>query len=110
MPTEADTTTKKYLCDQIGWPMSGDRRHKPIGILLSYAGKHKHLGDEATVGEHIHQAIRVLLGNLHYYSWQASFTAADLAALELAVCIIEESPPEMISKAQQAWERKEQRR
>lgn len=108
MPTEADTTTNQYLCDQLGWPMSGDRRHKPIGILLSYAGKHKHLGDKATVGEHIHQAMRVLLENLPLLP--SAYTAAQLAAVELAVCIIEETPPELISKAQQAWERKEQRR
>jgi hypothetical protein len=110
MPTEADTTTKEYLCDHLGWPLTaGCRRHKPIGILLSYAGKHKHLGDKATVGDHIHVSLRVLLDETSRHA-PLRLTAAHLAALELAVCMIEETPPELISKAQQAWERKEQRR
>ncbi len=63
-------------------------------------------------------AMRVILemvrGRLHKISEGPAFaavgTAAELAAIELAICVLEQTEPHELSAAQQAWERKEKSR
>lgn len=119
MPADTDHTTRRYLCECSHWPTNGQgERHKPISILLSYAGKNNHLGKNAEVGDHIHMAMLVLLENLRERvekisdvpAFAAVGTAAELAAIELAIHALYLVEPHQLSDAQQSWERKERGR
>lgn len=118
MPAKTDHTTKRYLCDCSHWPRNGvGERHKPLSILLSYAGKNNHLGKNAEAGDHIHMAMLVLLENLRDRvekisgGIQLAFgTAAELAAIELAIHALYLVEPHQLSDAQLSWDRKEKGR
>jgi len=110
MPTDSDTTTKKYLCDHRGWPLTAlGERHKPIGILCSDAAKHKHLGEDASIAEHIQMAIVVNLFSVGAQLQEQGAPAGWIAAVELALFVVNQMEAIELTPAQQAWERHEKR-
>ena len=110
MPTDSDTTTKNYLCDHRGWPLTAlGERHKPIGILCSDAAKHKHLGKDASVAEHIKMSIVANLFSVGTQLQEQGAPAAWIAAVELALFVVWEMEAIELTPAQQAWERHEKR-
>jgi hypothetical protein len=94
------------------WPRRATgERHKPIAILASHAAKAMHLPKDARISEHVHVSMRALLEKLARrldpVEPLSKAGPAELAALELAICVLELADPDALSQAQQLWERKE---
>ena len=103
------------IADSPTWPRHANgNRIKPLGVLLSAAGRDKHCGKDTTVGhcisvqlryelELIRQTIEMVAAN------EGNANAGSLAALELAICLVEISEESDLSAAQFAWSRNESR-
>lgn len=102
------------LADAPTWPRHGNGdRIKPLGLLLSAAGRDKHCGKDATVAHciavqmHVElERARQIVERIASVEGHPNANAGMLAALELAICLVEQGEIG-ISWAQQAWERNE---
>ena len=112
-PTRDKPTTP--IADSATWPThaNGDRI-KPLGVLLSAAGRDKHCGKKTTVGHCISVQLRVELEHVRRLCQMVAVNegranAGSLAAIELAISLIEVSEESDLSRAQLAWDRNEGR-
>jgi len=112
-PTRDDNTTP--IASSAAWPCHVDgRRIKPLGVLLSAAGRDKHCGREATVGHCIAVQVQVELERVRQVIEQIArvqghpeMNAGSLAALEMAISLVWNEGEIGMSAAGSAWERNE---
>ncbi len=116
-PTRDQPTTP--LADSPTWPTHGNGdRIKPLGILLSAAGRDKHCGKDTSVGHCVSVQLRVELERIRqrvqrisdYGGEVAKGMAAELASLELVMSLVEVTTEYDLSMAQLAWDRNECRK
>lgn len=114
-PTRDNPNTP--IADSPRWPThaNGDRI-KPLGLLLSAAGRDKHCGRDATVGHCIAVQVHVelerareIIERIAAVEGHPHANAGMLAALEMAISLVGQSGELGMTEAQAAWDRNEGR-
>ena len=118
MTTPTRDKPSTAIADSSTWPThaNGDRI-KPLGILLSAAGRDKHCGKEATAAQclsvqlrHELELARQVVERIAAVEGHPRMNAGTLAAIELAISLVASLEPETPSEGQLAWDRNEGRR